>query len=60
MSNKTVYLVVRVDISNPNLNEITDEEVDNVISETNYRFGNVGDFILETEICGMNKEYINT
>lgn len=60
MANKTVYLVVRVDISNPNLNEITDEEVDNVISETNYRFGNVGDFILETEICGMNKEYINT
>ncbi len=57
MATRTVYITVRLDIDNPNVGEITDEDVDNIISETDYRFGGVGDFSLETEICGINEEF---
>ena len=57
MATKTVYITVRIDIDNPNLDEITDEDVNDVVSETDYRFNNVGDFTLETEICGLNEEF---
>lgn len=57
MATRTVYITVRIDIDNPNLDEITDEDVNDVVSETDYRFNNVGGFILETEICGLNEEF---
>jgi len=57
MATRTVYITVRVDIDNPNLPEITDEDINDVISETDYKFNQVGDFRLETEICGLNEEY---
>ena len=54
MATRTVCITVRIDIDNPNLNEITDEDVDDIISEADYHFNNVGEFSLETEICGQN------
>lgn len=57
MATRTVYITVRVEITNPNLSGITDEDVDDVISETDYKFNSVGDFALETEICELNEEF---
>ena len=57
MAKRTVYISVRVEISNPNVNTISDEDLNEVISETDYKFGNVGDFSLETEILGLNDEF---
>ena len=56
MATRTVYITVRIDINNPGLDEITDEDVDDIINETYYQFNSVGDFELETEICGLNEE----
>ena len=55
MATRTVYIIVQLDIDNPNESEITDEHVNDIIGETEYHFGNVGDFMLETEICGLNE-----
>lgn len=55
MANRTVYITVRLDIINDKVETITDEEVEDIINETDYTFGNVGDFELETEICGQNE-----
>lgn len=33
MATRTIYLTVRLDIDNPKADEITDEEVDEIISE---------------------------
>lgn len=55
MATRTVYITVRLDITNEKTNQITDEDVENIISETDYNFGNVCDFELETEICGQNE-----
>lgn len=50
---RTVYITVRLDVeSNHNL---TDEDVQELISETDYSFSDVGDIkITNTEICGIN------
>lgn len=55
MAEKTVYIVVRLDISNETTKEITDEDVQGIITKTDYHFGNVGDFKIDTEICGINE-----
>ena len=55
MATKTVYITVRIDIYNPNVDEITDEDIQNTISEMDYHFESTGDFQLETEICGINE-----
>ncbi len=55
MATRTVYITVRLEIHNPNINEITDEDTEDVISEMDYHFEPVGDFQLETEICGINE-----
>lgn len=55
MAIRTVYITVRLDITNDKTDKITDEDVENIISETEYNFGNVGDFKIETEICGQNE-----
>ncbi len=56
MATRTAYITVRLDIDNPNVDEITDDDIDNIISETYYDFKNVGDFQIDTEICGRNDE----
>ncbi len=56
MATKTIYITVRLDIENDKVSEITDDDVQEIISETDYNFGNVGDFkITDTEICGLNE-----
>ncbi|MFS2718815.1 hypothetical protein AAH048_12260 [Parabacteroides merdae] len=56
MATRTIYLTVRLDIDNPKADEITDEEVDEIISEVDYEFKNYGDYGIDTEICGQNDE----
>ena len=55
MATRTIYITVRIDIDNPGESEITDEHVGNIINKTYYNFDNVGDFSLETEVCGLNE-----
>ena len=50
MATRTIYLTVRLDIDNPKADEITDEEVDEIISEVDYEFKNYGDYEIDTEI----------
>ena len=56
MATRTIYLTVRLDIDNPKADEITDEEVDEIISEVDYDFINYGVFEIDTEFCGKNDE----
>lgn len=56
MATRTVYVTVRLDIDNPNVDEITDEDIDYIICETDYEFKDVDDFQIDTEICGRNDE----
>lgn len=56
MATRTIYLTVRLDIDNPKGDEITDEEVDEIISEVDYEFKNYEDYEIDTEICGQNDE----
>ena len=44
MATRTIYLTVRLDIDNPKADEITDEEVDEIISEVDYEFKNYGGY----------------
>lgn len=54
MAERVAYITVRLDIANPEIEEITDEQLDNIITEVNYEFSNVGSFEIDTEICGIN------
>ena len=56
MASKTVYLTVRLDICNQNTEEITEEDIDGIVSEVDYEFKNYGDYEIDTEICGRNDE----
>ena len=55
MAEKTIYFTVRMDIFNPNKDEITDEDVNEVISEVDYEFKNFDGYEFETEISGLNE-----
>ena len=54
MASKTVYLTVRVNIYNPNVEEITDDDAQNVVSNLDYEFQYYKDYEMQTEICGIN------
>ena len=56
MAISILNLTVRLDIDNPKVDEITDEEVDEIISEIDYEFKKYGDYEIDTEICGRNDE----
>lgn len=56
MAEKTTYLLVSLSISNSNVDEITDEQVDEVISEMDYEFKNYEDYKINTEICGRDDD----
>lgn len=56
MASKTVYLTMRLDICNPNTEEITEEDIDGIVSEVDHEFKNYGDYEIDTEICGRNDE----
>lgn len=55
MANRTIYLRVKIVIDNPKLDEITDEDVEHVVSEVDYNFNNVENFTIESEI--IESEY---
>ena len=50
MASKVIYLAVRIEINNPSKEEITEEDVKNIISNADYEFNNYKDFRLETEM----------
>lgn len=54
MATKTFYITVCLDVENDKINEITEEDIQEIVSEIDYNFGNVGDFKVESEICGIN------
>ncbi|MFR9546901.1 MAG: hypothetical protein SNJ29_15200 [Rikenellaceae bacterium] len=55
MATRTIYITVRLDIENKKLDEITDDEVQDIVSEIDYDFQSVDDFIVQSEICGINE-----
>lgn len=50
MANRTVYITVQLSISNPDVTEIFDEEVDRIISEVDYEFKNMENYQISTKI----------
>lgn len=53
MAKRIVLITVKMEIDNPNLETITDEDVENVVENVDYNFNDVGDFHIKTYI----KEY---
>ena len=54
-NNKTMdkvfaYVTVKMEITNPNKDVITDEDIENVINNVDYKFNDVDDFHINTEI----------
>lgn len=57
MATDAIYITVRLDIENPTADTISDEEVDDLISEMDYSFKEPEGCaltIIDTEICGRN------
>lgn len=57
MATDAIYITVRLDIENPTADTISDEEVDDLISEMDYSFKESEGCtltIIDTEICGRN------
>ncbi|MFR9559342.1 MAG: hypothetical protein SNI81_07950 [Rikenellaceae bacterium] len=54
MASRTIYITVRLEIENNKQDEITSDEVQDIVNEIDYDFQNVGDFIVQSEICGIN------
>ncbi len=52
---KSIYITVRLDISSENEVELTDDRIQEIISEVDYSFDNYGDFAISSEICGINE-----
>ena len=42
MATRTIYLTVRLDLCNPDVDEIPDEDVDEIVREVDYEFKNYG------------------
>lgn len=59
MSKKIVYVTVKMEIDNPNKDIITEEDVDEVFTNTDYSFGDVGDFHIDTEIVDYDVQNEN-
>lgn len=53
---KTVYATVRYDIENRNGNEVSEEDIDDILDQLHRDTKIVGDLIVNTEICGRNDE----
>ena len=51
MATRTIYLTVRLDLSNPDVDEITDDDVEEIVSEVDYEFRNYGNYEIESENC---------
>ena len=44
------YVTVKMEITNPNKDVITDEDIENVINHVDYKFNDVDDFHINTKI----------
>lgn len=53
MATRVIYLTVRLEVENLRTDKITDEDVNDLVSELDYNFSSPeGDFtIIDTEIC---------
>ena len=54
MASTTIYITVRLDIDNPNKDAITEDDIQEIVSEIDYEFKNYEDYEVESEICGIN------
>lgn len=56
MAIKDCYITVRLDIENPDVDEITDNDAEYVVSKLDYSFTlpDGGFSIYDTTICGIN------
>lgn len=52
----TVYATVRYDIENRNGNEVSEEDINDILDQLHRDTKTVGDIIVNTEICGRNDE----
>ena len=50
MDKRFVYVTVKMEITNPNKKVITDDDIENVINNVDYKFNDVDDFYINTEI----------
>lgn len=50
MASKIEYWVVRVEMTNPDKGEITDEDSKKIMSQVDYEFKDLGKYIIDTEI----------
>ncbi|MFR9542456.1 MAG: hypothetical protein SNH27_10425 [Rikenellaceae bacterium] len=56
MATTEINITVRLHIHNDKVDSISEEDIQNIVSEMDYTFTNDGDFeIVETEICGINE-----
>lgn len=53
---KTVYATVRYDIENRNGDDMSEEDIDDILDRLHRDTKTVGNFIVNTEICGRNDE----
>lgn len=57
MATKAIYITVRIDVEAPTADVISDEEVNDLITEMEYNFKEPEGYpltITDTEICGRN------
>lgn len=53
---KTVYTTIRYDIENRNGDDVSEEDIDDILDQLHRDTKIVGNFIVNTEICGRNDE----
>ncbi len=53
---KTVYATVRYDIENRNGDDVSEEDIDNILDRLHHDTKTMGDFIVNTEICDRHDE----
>ncbi len=55
MATTEINITVRLHIQNDKVDKITEEDIQDIVSELDYSFTYDGDFeIVDTEICGHN------
>lgn len=57
MATKAIYITVRLDVEDPTANTISEEEINDLVSEMDYSFKapeGSSLTITDTEICGCN------
>lgn len=53
MASRVIYLAVRIEINNSSKKEITDEDVNEIISKVDYEFKDLEEFYIDTEIHSL-------